>query len=299
MNSKEFVYWMPTLRENLSLSVYYTGFENCSPGYEFSAVRDHYVIHVITSGVGYVEVSPGNFETLTAGDAFLISPMKTVTYRADQQDPWRYEWVGFSGTEAERLISLTDFHKSPIFHLPETNSLLKLLGDVRKVVGNTAADEALRTGKLYAFFSKLMKLSETNQSVGRFGVDHMEKAVTFVMNNYSRHIDVSAIADYVGISRSHLYRLFMKRAGISPNEYLTRVRINQACALLRDASLTVRQVAHSVGFSDQLYFSRVFHKFKHVAPSNYLKEAYASDSALLLECHSKKETKQKNSETSL
>lgn len=299
MNSKEFVYWMPTLRENLSLSVYYTGFENCSPGYEFSAVRDHYVIHVITSGVGYVEVSPGNFEMLTAGDAFLISPMKTITYRADQQDPWRYEWIGFNGIEAERLISLTDFHKNPIFHLPESSNLAKYLGDVRKVVGNTAADEALRTGRLYVFFSKLMRLSEKNQSIGRIGVDHMEKAVTFVMNNYSRHIDVSTIADYVGISRSHLYRLFMKRAGISPNEYLTRVRINQACALLRDASLTVRQVAHSVGFSDQLYFSRVFHKFKHVAPSNYLKEAYASDSALLLEQTPEKQAKRNDSKTPL
>lgn len=283
MSYKERVYWMPTLRENLSLSVYYTGAERCSPGYEFSAVRDHYVIHVIASGVGYVEISPGRFEKLTAGDAFLISPLQGITYRADKEDPWRYEWIGFNGTEAERLVSLTDFHNNPILHFPEDANLSKCLDDVRKVVGNTAADEARRTGKLYLFFSKLMKLSEKNYSVGRLGVDHMDKAINFIMNNYSRHIDVTAIADYVGVSRSHLYRLFMKRAGISPNEYLTRVRINQACALLRDSSLTIRQVAHSVGFTDQLYFSRVFHKFKHVAPSNYLKEAYASDSALLLE----------------
>lgn len=54
-----------------------------------------------------------------------------------------------------------------------------------------------------------------------------------------------------------------------PNEYLTRYRINKAAALLKCNNLSVGEAAYSTGFSDQLYFSRVFKKYKGVPPSRY------------------------------
>lgn len=56
---------------------------------------------------------------------------------------------------------------------------------------------------------------------------------------------------------------------MSPNEYLTRFRIDEACVLLRSQGLSVSEAAFSSGFSDQLYFSRVFKRYKGVPPSKY------------------------------
>ena len=78
------------------------------------------------------------------------------------------------------------------------------------------------------------------------------------------------MAASAGISRSHLYRLFMDHISISPNEYLTRHRIQKAVALLETGRFSVGEVAYSTGFSDQLYFSRVFKKYQGVPPSQYL-----------------------------
>ena len=74
----------------------------------------------------------------------------------------------------------------------------------------------------------------------------------------------------MGVSRSHLYRVFMLNVGKSPIDYLTEYRINEACKLLRAGNLSIAEVAISVGFFDQFYFSRVFKRAKGMPPSKYI-----------------------------
>ena len=77
------------------------------------------------------------------------------------------------------------------------------------------------------------------------------------------------IAAYVGISRSHLFRSFQTYMGKSPKEYLSEYRIRQACHLLKETGLSVSTIAYSVGFENNLYFSKAFKKQKKVSPSEY------------------------------
>ena len=74
--------------------------------------------------------------------------------------------------------------------------------------------------------------------------------------NYSYPITVEDIADYVGISRSHLFRSFQNYVRKSPKEYLSEYRIKQACHLLKETTLSVSAIAYSVGFGNNLYFSK-------------------------------------------
>ena len=99
---------------------------------------------------------------------------------------------------------------------------------------------------------------------------YVTNAVKFIQFNYSHEITIDDIAKAVGVSRSHLYRVFMSNLGESPIDYLTNYRINEACYLLRSGNLSIAEIATSVGFFDQFYFSRVFKKNKGVPPSKYL-----------------------------
>ena len=56
----------------------------------------------------------------------------------------------------------------------------------------------------------------------------------------------------------------------APIDYLTEYRINEACKLLRAGNLSIAEVAISVGFFDQFYFSRVFKRAKGMPPSKYI-----------------------------
>ena len=110
-----------TLKENLALAVYNTGYQKCAPGYTWGpALRDHYLLHYIESGEGWY-TGGGKTYHLTKGDLFAVFPSQVVCYVADHLDPWEYYWVGFNGTEARRMVQMTGFtHDRPAIPPPPT-----------------------------------------------------------------------------------------------------------------------------------------------------------------------------------
>jgi transcriptional regulator GlxA family with amidase domain len=77
------------------------------------------------------------------------------------------------------------------------------------------------------------------------------------------------IAEAVGVSEDYLSRVFARELGISPWDYLNRYRILQAKHLLADTTESVGSIARQVGFKDQAYFSRVFHKVTRMSPQEF------------------------------
>ena len=127
------------------------------------------------------------------------------------------------------------------------------------------------TGYLYIFMAHMMKEArDTMPNVGSSSSQYVLAAIKYIQFNYSHDISVDDIAKAVGVSRSHLYRVFMSNVGQSPIDYLTNYRVGEACSLLKSSNLSIAEIAVSVGFFDQFYFSRVFKKVKGVPPSKYL-----------------------------
>ena len=262
-----------TIHESLGLSVYNCGIQRCSPNHSWGpAVRDHYLIHYVLSGKETFQDGSEQY-TLHAGDGFLVQPSRLVTYSADSEDPWEYCWVGFNGTDAQRFLSFTDLSAdSPVFHYDKDDRIQKQLEAIVDAVGSDAIHEARMTAGLLEFLATLIEEFGSSTPRKSSSYEYVQKSIRFIEFNYSRDINIDDIASNAGISRSHLYRLFMQYVSMPPNEYLIRFRINKAAALLRCDHLTVGEAAYSTGFSDQLYFSRVFKKYKGIPPSRYLRE---------------------------
>ncbi len=269
-----------TTHESLGLSVYNCGIQRCSPNHSWGpAVRDHYLIHYILSGKGTFQDEKEQY-TLHAGDGFLVLPSRLVSYSADQQEPWEYCWVGFHGTDAQHFLSFTGLSdENPVFHYDKDDLLQKQLEAIVDSVGSDVCHEARMTAGLLEFLATLIDEFGSSAPRKSSGYEYVQKSIRFIDFNYSRDINIDDIASNAGISRSHLYRLFMQHVSMPPNEYLTRFRINKAAALLRCGHLTVGEAAYSTGFSDQLYFSRVFKKYKGIPPSRYLRDNETSAGA--------------------
>ncbi len=261
-----------TLKENLGLAVYNTGYQKCDGPYTWGpALRDHYLVHYVSAGRG-IYTDGGRTQRLEQGDMFLIYPSRVVSYTADREEPWEYYWVGFNGTEAQRLLNLTGFSpESPVLRFPGMNMERYLL-HIYESRGNTPAADAEMAGYLYLFLGRLIREAGEKSKTLRTQ-DYLEQALRFIQHNYAGDIAVQDIADYAGVSRSQLYRAFQVRFGVSPHEFLLKYRIGEACSLLRGRSMTVAEVAGSVGFGDPLYFSRAFRKLKGRTPTAYRKEA--------------------------
>lgn len=257
-------------KELLSLSVYNVGYQKCDLMHQWGpGIRDHYLIHYIISGKGYYVVG-GKKYALQAGDSFLVYPNREVTYYADHGLPWEYAWVGFNGSDALSILNATNFTPEyPIIkETPNGDAILHQLLHIYEGRGTEFEHAVEMTGRLYTALSLFMK-SATKKAPSTSYNTYVQKAIEYISANYSYPITVEDIADYVGLSRSHLFRSFEKVMEKSPKEYLTNFRIKQACNLLKTSDLSITAIANSVGFENNLYFSKAFHKVKGVSPKVY------------------------------
>ena len=97
----------------------------------------------------------------------------------------------------------------------------------------------------------------------------MEEALNLKESRNSDPNTNQEIADQLSINRSYLHRLFKSVTGTSIQNYLLDYRVRQACILLKTTDLSVRSIAHTTGYADPLYFSRIFRQKMGCSPSEY------------------------------
>ena len=95
--------------------------------------------------------------------------------------------------------------------------------------------------------------------------------LTYIQENFTKNITVSDIALRFNWERRKFSYVFEKRMGISPNVYLTDLRIQKSKMLLRSSDFSIKEIAKRVGYTDYFYFSRVFKKVTGLSPSNFRK----------------------------
>lgn len=82
-------------------------------------------------------------------------------------------------------------------------------------------------------------------------------------------LNVAFLCEKSGIANKNLYRLVKKYIGVSPIDYIRRVRLQKAAMLIARQRFTIAEVAYMVGFKTPSYFAKCFQEFYGVTPSNY------------------------------
>jgi AraC-like DNA-binding protein len=96
-----------------------------------------------------------------------------------------------------------------------------------------------------------------------------EDAVAIVETEFAVELSLDDIARRVASSRRQLQRAYAEIGGTTFREHLTRVRMERAAELLARRGLTVREVAHRVGYRQPAQFAKAFRRHHGVAPSDY------------------------------
>ena len=261
-----------TQRHLTSLFVLNAGSQKCEGGYGWGpGIRDHFLIHYVALGSGRYTAG-GKTHHVRAGQAFIAYPGETISYNADEQDPWEYIWVGFGGSDARFLLEQTDFSPQKPVISTGGGRLKELLMAIYRSHGSKAHDSVRMSGCLYMLLSYLMECAKKqSDAAGDAMLAYVRRAAEYVSDNYARPITVDDMANYAGVSRSWLYRSFKQHLSVSPIFYLNSFRIEQARILLSHRSLSVSEVSCSVGFDDPFYFSKVFKSHIGQSPRAYIK----------------------------
>ncbi|WP_079913710.1 AraC family transcriptional regulator [Paenibacillus sp. 32352] len=257
----------------IELKLFYSGFEHCSPGHSWGpALKDHYKILYVHSGQGIYRAGDHTYR-LGSGDVFLLTPDAVAYYRADDQDPWTYSWIAFNGLNAELYLRRAHLSvEHPVFHCTRREALEACFQQVYEASKMSSTRDTRMLSALYGFLSVLIEEAECKHPEAKQDNTqdlYVKKAIEFVHNNYSQAITISEIADWIGLERKYMSKLFKAATGLTPQDYLIHFRISKACELMSNPSLSIGEIAYSVGYKDQLLFSKMFKKLKKQSPSEY------------------------------
>ncbi len=251
------------------LALYEVGCQKCPPEYSFGPIiRSNYVLHYILNGSGSLYLDNHRFPVY-AKQAFITPPNLVAFYQGSAADPWNYIWLHFNGKKVIDLLTQAGISReNPIF-IPSApsegleNCILEIL--------HHNDEEYTCIGNLYRMFHFLISTS-SNKPVPQKGdksLGYIKNAVDYITKKYAEPIRIQDVADYCGLERSYLSKIFKHATNYSPQEYLIFFRIQKAKQLLIQKNVPVQNVAYSVGYTDPFAFSKIFKQETGISPTQY------------------------------
>lgn len=263
------IYWSDDSADK-DVFVRQCGSEACARGHQYGpAVRDHFLIHYVASGKG-VFYADGHAHPVGAKQGFIILPGQVTTYRADDFDPWVYAWVGYEGRTAAILTEMVGLTRgNPVFELDAEIDPYERIRRMLRAASDMRLGDMAMLGSLYQLLSEIGQgRSSANEEPE---TRYYKKAVWYLEGNYHRDVRITDVAAFVGLSRSQLFRVFQRAAGMSPKEYLNILRAERAAKLLLATDLSLEKVALSSGFFSAGRLNAVFQDQYSTPPSQYRK----------------------------
>jgi len=112
--------------------------------------------------------------------------------------------------------------------------------------------------------------SERIEDTSQAGILYV-KALQFIHENYSHHVNCDVLASEMGYSASYMRYIFKREGKTSVQSKINEIRLDNAKRLLRGSTMSVTEIAFSVGFADSNYFSSLFKKQNKILPRIYRK----------------------------
>ena len=256
-------------KENVPFSVNCVGEIYLSKGFKtyMPRGRNDYYLMYMTEGEMEIEID-GRKTLLRAGGVVCMRPHTPYSYGKSEQDsPIRYYWMHFTGSDCERILSecgLTAGRTADVGKSQETSYYFEdIFSEFRRRRPSFDFSVILKAQHVLLHIGRALNVG------GNADASPVEKSLEFIHTNIKRSFTVKELADMEFLSPSRYREVFRKATGLSPLEYVLRQRIHLACELIEQGDLSLSQVAELCGFSDRLYFQRVFKSRMTVTPGEY------------------------------
>lgn len=123
--------------------------------------------------------------------------------------------------------------------------------------------------QLYAMVAALVQATQQPRGTEAGLISFIEHTKQFMIEQINSPMDMEELARSSGVSTSRFYQAFRTYTGLSPLKYITKLRLDASMHMLSGTTASIVDVAHSVGYPDEYYFSRLFKKQLGLAPTEY------------------------------
>lgn len=229
--------------------------------------RNDYYVMCLTSGSLDMKVGDKRC-TLTAGKCIIMSPHTYVWYNNyESEDTLRYYTVHVTGYEAKQIFENCGLRVGEVLDVMITRDITEQFERILSLFPAIRPNfEFSLNVMLQCFFVMLGKNIVLKESSASERIDH---SIVYIHKHLSEELSVEELARIEFLSPSRYRTLFKETLGISPIEYISQQRMRLACHLIEHGDLSLSQISEACGYSDRLYFQRVFKKYIGITPGGY------------------------------
>lgn len=203
------------------------------------------------------------------GEAYLIHQGENSRLNCGPAGFCRKISIGLSGNSLPSILMDTGLLHSTKLKLADPDEVYRLISAVEKILRIEEKTPDNTRDISILCYSLLMELA---RSLNSKYPSPLARAMELMTVNLGRKLTIRQIAEELNISQSKLEQLFLKRFRNSPKEYFLNLRMEKAKQLLSQTDLSVKLIAHQLGYPDQMNFSRIFRKKTGKSPMKFREE---------------------------
>ena len=207
--------------------------------------------------------------TIEAGEMVLITPHMDYAYE-NIDGEIVYYWIHFTGYDAASIVdqlSLCSGVLAPGLYDGVAAMFAELFTEF---ILRDRRFEIATQAQLMNILLELSRRSSKQYRGSHLRQTKIATSLQFIHQNIAYNISIPQLADMEHLSSSRYRNVFRECMGVTPSDYIISLRLHKACELMDHFDMTISEAANSVGYSDPLYFSRLFKKKFGMNPSSYL-----------------------------
>ena len=217
--------------------------------------HDFYLMYV--TGGKIDSVCNGKKTTLERGSVICVSPDTSYFYRSSSSSTEyiNYSWIHFTGSDAEKTLAACNIPLNFAFEVDIKESVLSLFEELFFEFRTRSEEDDEKAAIILRYILFKIGLSKREEKRADRKLD---LSIKYIHTHLASPLSVEELSAMEFLSPSRYREVFRKVTGHSPSEYITLVRLRQACDLLGEGNLSIDETANQVGYTDRLYFQRVF-----------------------------------------
>lgn len=266
--SERFLNTVSEAAERLQYFFTCCGHYHCEQGY---SIRRTYIptliLIVIQQGELNLEYKDRRYAA-GAGDVVLMDCTSEHFYYAPGYV--EFYWMHIEGVNSFDICRyLTEENGGIVFRAPRNaevgETMHRMIAAYRNQQFSRDSEDAL---SIFHMLCCLMPdMRETRQAL--LQDDTVERLKQYIGNHLEEQLGLSELANEVGLSTSYLIRLFKKKTGMSPHEYVIASRMGHAKFLLKTTELPVKEIGRMVGYESEQGFIAAFVQRIGLAPGKF------------------------------
>lgn len=228
----------------------------------------------VTGGQGCLRLADRDIP-ITTDDVIIVNSNVEHTEVSSVEHPLEYIVMGIDGLEALAGDNGNDGYSIVHFHSDKEHFLFYLRCLLREIETKPPGYDTVCRDLLEVVLLHLMRCSEFSVTfVPTSRKSSREAAIIrrYIDNHFKENLTLDDLAAVVHVSKYYLAHTFSREYGTSPINYLLSRRIQESAYLLTETSLTLSEIAGTLGFSSPSYFSQSFRKVRGISPLQYRRQ---------------------------